>query len=125
MSETDELRDYVGRLTRADEDGAFLIVTVAGSEDFLQMLLCAGSVQIDFPLVTARQRGFESKIRATAESEGLTVEEVRGSDGSRFLDIYLAKDADAVLRACRAFLREVFGAGEGTRLEFKGDGLAA
>ena len=33
MSETDELRYYVGRLMRAPEDGAFLIVTVAGSED--------------------------------------------------------------------------------------------
>ena len=85
------------------------------------MFMGVEDVQIDFPLVTARQCGFESKIRATAESEGLTVEDVRGSDGARFLDVYLVKDADAVLRACRAFLREVFGAGEDTRLEFDGD----
>lgn len=123
MDETDELRDYVERLMRSTWDGAFLVVTVEGSEDFVQMTAGEEGVQIDFPLVTARQRGFESKIRATAEGEGLAVEENVGSDGARFLDMYLAKDADAVARACRAFLREVFGAREDTRLEFDGDGL--
>ena len=122
MSE-DELRDYVERLMRAPEDGAFLIVTVAGSEDFVQMIAGVEDVQIDFPLITERQRGFESKIRATAEGEGLTVEKNEGSDGAHFLDLYLEKDAGRVARVCRAFLREVFGAGEDARLEFESDGL--
>jgi hypothetical protein len=125
MSETDELRDYVGRLMRADDDTAFLVVTVAGSEDFLQLSGDSEGVQIDFPLITGRQRGLESSIRATAEREGLAVLENLGSDGSRFLDVNMKADAGEVARVCRAFLREVFGAGEGTRLEFKGDGLAA
>jgi hypothetical protein len=123
MSNADELREYVGRLMRAPEDGAFLIVTVAGSEDFLQMVTGVEDVQIDFPLITDRQRGFESKIRATAEGEGLTVEEVEGSDGAHFLDMYLEKDAGRVTHVCRTFLRDVFGAGDDARLEFESDGL--
>jgi hypothetical protein len=119
----DELRNYVERLMRAPEDGAFLIVTVAGSEDFLQLLAGVEDVQIDFPLITDRQRGVESRIRAAAEGEGLTVEEVEGSDGAHFLDMYLEKDAGRVTRVCRTFLRDVFGAGDDARLEFESDGL--
>jgi hypothetical protein len=123
MSNDDELRDYVGRLTRAAEEGAFLIVTVAGGEDFLQMVAGGEDVQIDFPLITGRQRGLESKIRAAAEGEGLSVEENEGSDGARFLDMYVEKDAGRVARVCRSLLREVFDAGEDARLEFESDGL--
>jgi hypothetical protein len=123
MNNTDELRDYVERLMRASEEGAFLIVSVAGSEDFVQMIAGGEDVQIDFPLVTDRQRGFESKIRTTAASEGLAVEENEGDDSARFLDMYVEKDAGRVARVCRSFLRDVFGAGENARLEFESDGL--
>src|ERR1044072_2401128 len=101
MDETDELRDYIGRLLLAPEGEAFLVVTVAGSEDFLQMTAGEESVQIDFPLVTERQCGFESKIRATAEGEGLTIEENLGSDGAGFLAAYVGRAADARGRAGR------------------------
>ena len=124
MNDADELRDYVGRLMGAPEEGAFLIVTVAGTDDFVQMIAGADDVQIDFPLITERQRGSEPQIRATAEREGLTIEENEGDDGARFLDMYLEKDAGRLERVCRSFLREVFWAGEDARLEFESDGLA-
>ncbi len=123
MSDADELRDYVERLMHAPEEGAFLIVSIAGSEDFVQMIAGGEDVQIDFPLVTDRQRGFESKIRAVASNEGQAIEENEGDDGARFLDMYVEKDAGRVTRVCRSFLRDVFGAGEDARLEFESDGL--
>ena len=123
MSDSDELRNYVGRLMRAPEGGAFLIVMVAGGEDFLQMAVDGEAVQLDFPLVTDRQRGLEAKVRAVAAGEGLEVYETEGTDGALFLDMDMRKDADAVTRVCRTFLREVFGAGEEARLEFDSDGL--
>ena len=123
MSNVDELRDYVERLMRAPEDGAFLIVSVTGSEDFVQMIAGGEDLQIDFPLITDRQRGFESKIRAVASSEGVAVEENEGDDGAHFLDMYTEKDTEHVTRVCRSFLRDVFGAGEDARLEFESDGL--
>jgi hypothetical protein len=118
-----ELRNYVGRLTRAPEEGAFLIVTVAGTEDFVQMIAGADDVQIDFPLITDRQRGLEPEIRAAAGREGLAVEENEGDDGARFLDVYVEREAGRVERVCLSFLRGVFGAGEDARLEFESDGL--
>jgi hypothetical protein len=123
MSDADELREYVGRLMRAPEAGAFLIVTVAGSEDFLQMVVGEEDVQLDFPLITARQKSLEASMRATAEREGLSVEVNEGTDGSLFLDMYVEKDAERVTRVCRALLRDVLGAGEDARLEFESDGL--
>lgn len=122
--DTTELQDHVDRLMRAPSDHAFLIISVSGTDDFLQLTGNMKGVQIDFPLITARQLSLESKIRLTAEAEGLVVVENKGSDGSRFLDIDIEEDVAGVTLVCRVLLREVFGAGEAARLEFNGDGLA-
>jgi hypothetical protein len=122
--DTTELHDHVDRLMRAPSDGAFLIISVYGTTDFLQLSGDPQGVQIDFPLITDRQLSLESKIRSAAEAEGLVVVENKGSDGSRFLDIDIEEDAAGVTRVCRVLLRDVFGAGETAQLEFEGDGLA-
>lgn len=122
--DTTELHNHVDRLMRAPGDGAFLIISVSGTDDFLQLTGDPQGVQIDFPLITKRQLSLESKIRLTAEAEGLVVVENKGSDGSRFLDIDIEADVAGVTRVCRMLLREVFGAGEAARLKFEGDGLA-
>ena len=123
MSEADRLLQHVERLVRSNVYGAFLIVSVAGTEDFLQMSAGPGAVQLDLPLITPRQAALEPEIRAVAAGEGLSVYESEGTDGARFLDMDLEKDSARVAAVCRAFLRGVFGAGEGARLEFEGDGL--
>jgi hypothetical protein len=119
-----ELQDHIDRLMRAPSDGAFLIISVSGTDDFLQLTGDTDGVQIDFPLITSRQLSLEAKIRLAAEAEGLAVVENKGSSGERFLDIDIEGHAVEMARVCRVLLRNVFGARDDARLEFEGDGLS-
>ena len=122
--DTNELEQHIDLLMHALNDRAFLIISVSGTDDFLQLTGDTQGVQIDFPLITDRQLTLESKIRLAAEAEGLEVVENKGSGGERFLDIDIEGDAVEVARVCRVLLRNVFGAEDGARLEFEGDGLS-
>ena len=122
MPTISDLDSYVERLIRAaGNDSAFLIVTVSGTEDFVQLIADIDAVELDFPLVTGRQMSFESKFRDIAEIEGYSVIENRGDDGARFLDVELPFSTDEVTRVTEVFLNELFGVGERTQLDFEGD----
>jgi len=124
MTNLSKLQPYLEQLIHTSpNDHAFLIVTVSGTEDFLQMTGDSGGVQLDFPLVTGRQQSMESTIRMVADRNGLVLVENRGSDGSRFLDIDLSADAVEAARVCEILLREVFAVDNTTGLEFAGDGI--
>jgi len=100
-----DIPPYVARLMRSKNAYAFLIITIAHSDDFMQLTGDESGVQIDFILVTARQRGFEDKIREVAAREGLEVFENHGSDGARFLDIYINGESREVAAVCSKLLR--------------------
>ncbi len=100
----------------------FLIIGLSGTEDFLQLTATPQSAQIDFPLITARQRSLEPKIQQIAAELKLDFYETRGSDGSRFLDCDLKGTAREIADACRELLTRVFGISEDRRLTFKSDG---
>lgn len=87
----------------------FLIVRIAGTKDFLQLTATKDSAQIDFPLITDRQRELEPKIRQAAADLGLDFGETRGSDGGRFLDCDLRGTSLEVAEVCRQLLTRVFG----------------
>jgi hypothetical protein len=124
MSDLTKIKSYVEQLIRTSPgDGAFLIITVNGTEDFLQMTGDTRGVQLNFPLITARQMSMESNIRAVAARNGFTLTENNGSDGSRFLDIGMAANASEVAQVSEILLREVFRVGEATKLDFEGDGI--
>jgi hypothetical protein len=119
MAKLSELDNEIADLlSTRSEDGAFLIITVSGTEDFVQLVGDASGVQLDFPLVTGRQLSFESAFKALAQREGLDI--VENSDGtSRFLDINLASDAGNVTRVTKLFLRELFRVNDQSTLEFE------
>jgi len=124
MDNISQLESYIARLIRgAASDTAFLIITVSGTEDFLQLIADCEGVELDFPLITGRQMSFEWKFRSIAEFEGCPLSENRGDDGARFLDVELPADAAEVSRIVEVFLLELFGVGLHTELEFEGDCL--
>lgn len=43
----DQIQYYVDRLMRAPDEVSFLVITISGSEDFLQLTTDAGGAQID------------------------------------------------------------------------------
>jgi hypothetical protein len=114
---------YVDRLMRANDACAFLTINIT-PDDFMQLTGDASGVQIDFPLITARQRGFETKIRHVASGAHLEVIENSGSDGSRFLDMNVNGASDKVAAICSKILRGVFGVSGDVALTFQHDGLA-
>ena len=119
-----DLPRYVERLMRAPDANAFLIVNVAATGDFLQLSGDARGVQLDFPMIAARQRSFEAGIRAEAARAGLAVAENYGSDGARFLDISVNGEAHAVAAICSKVLRAVFNVSGDAELIFQHVGLA-
>lgn len=124
MAKVSELSSYIDRLLRVGENGSsYLIITVSGTEDFIQLMATSEGVELDFPLISGRQMSFESKFRSIAQMEDCTVIENRGDDGARFLDVELPFSTSEVTRICQVFLSELFGVGLRTPLEFEGDCL--
>ena len=119
-----ELPAYLERLMRSEDEQAFLTIQIAQSEDFLQLTGSKNGVQLDFPLITSRQRSFESKIRNAVASANLAVLENYGSDGALFLDIDVEGPSQVVAGVCSRILGEVFNVGGDTVLIFQYDGLA-
>jgi hypothetical protein len=123
MGNLSSLQAYIESLMRTkSDDGAFLIVTLSGTEDFLQLVGDAAGVQLDFPLVTGRQLSFEAAFRVVAEREGLIIDEVKEGD-SRFLNINLSTNPAEVSRITRTFLQDVFRVNATTNLEFELEGV--
>jgi len=127
MSETGRVFDlpsYVDRLMRASDSYAFLVVTIAGTDDFIQLSGGPTGVQLDFPLVSSRQCSLETRIREAAASARLPLVENTGSNGARFLDLYLDGDAQSLAASCSQMLRQVFNVSGDSQLIFEHDGLA-
>jgi len=115
---------YIARLMRSADERAFLTISIARSDDFLQMTGDGRGVQIDFPMITTRQRSFEEKIRGIALRQGLAVVENLGSDGARFLDVDVEGSPRAVAAVCSKILREVYNVSGDAELIFQHAGLA-
>jgi hypothetical protein len=113
-----ELEPRIAQLMQSERQ-TFLIVRVAGTRDFLQLTAAPDSAQIDFPLVTDRQRELEPKIREAAAELQLDFRETCGSDGTRFLDCDLTATPAEIARACRQLLQRVFGITEDATLAYE------
>ena len=117
-----ELEPRIAHLMHSKHQ-TFLIVEIAGTKDFLQLTARPESAQIDFPLITDRQRQLEPKIREAAAELRLDFRETHGSDGSRFLDCDLTATPAEIAHACRQLLTRVFGVSEDVRLAFETDAV--
>ena len=114
---------FVDQLMRAVGGGAFLIIGVGDSDDFIQLSGDATGVQLDFPMVTARQQSKELIIRSVAKAEGLVLVENYGSDGTRFLDFDIEPPAQRIADVCATMLRQVFDVSDRSELFFELEGL--
>jgi hypothetical protein len=79
---------------------------------------------MDFPQVTDAQRRRARVFRTLCTSAGLPLRETDGSDGSKFLDCDLPRDATRASDVVERALIELFDASSSTPLRFSGDHLA-
>ena len=117
-----ELEPRISHLMHSGRQ-TFLIVRVAGTKDFLQLTATPDSAQIDFPLITDRQRALEPEIRKAAKELHLDFHETQGSNGGRFLDCDFRGNSGETAAACRKLLTRVFGISENAPLTFESDAV--
>ena len=118
-----DLDAWFHRLFSVQRSGAFLMVFVDDTENFIQFSPGPLDVKMEFPLVTPQQQGLETEMRQVGEKLGMQVNELKGTDGTRFLNYTLDRDPQALVTAAREVLTAVFGANEESRLVFKHFGL--
>ena len=123
LSALPDVETHLRRLVTAKDPHAFLVITVAGTSHFLQFSADTNAIELDFPLVTADQKSREGSVRSFCQGAGFTLRESTGSDGTRFLDCDLPRDAKLAAPAVQRALRELFGVADSVQLLFEGDKL--
>ena len=111
---------FCGLAACTSDTPSFLIVKVSGSEeDFLQFTASSDSIQVDFPLITERQRQRERLIHDACIALQLEPRINEGPDGARFLDCSIPSNVASVSLATRKLLRAVFRTNSETQLVFE------
>ena len=118
-----DVETHVRRLIRATDPQAFLIITVKKTSHFLQFSASKTGIELDFPLATAEQQAGEHAFREFCQGPDVSLRESSGSDGTRFLDCDLPREAQRASELIERALRELFGVADSTRLMFEGDML--
>jgi hypothetical protein len=114
---------HIQRLLDAPE-GSSLIIELMGVEDaFLQFTAGPDEIQIDHPLITPEQIQREDALRKVFSVAGLRPYETPGSDGSRFLDCDVPRDAVQTAILVQRILESVFRINSATELRFVGNGV--
>lgn len=85
-----------------------LIVEVNGTSDFIQFSHFRDHVQVDFPLVTERQKSLRDKYQGEVQKMGYSAEISKGSDGASFLDFDVPADPGNVAEICATLLKRTF-----------------
>lgn len=109
------------RLARVEY--GLVILTVRGTDHFVQYSGVTTGIQLDLPLVTRHQQEREAEIHAFFARQGERVVERRGTNGARFLDVDLPADPDRLARLTAGLVCEVFGAYRTVKLVVQSDGL--
>ena len=110
---------HMGKLMASADPHAFLIVTVAGTPDFIQFSGDSAGVQMDLPLITERQRGLGTAFRAACDKAGLSISRTAGSNGAQFLDVNISGSSREISQKVARILGQVFGLDERSALEFQ------
>jgi hypothetical protein len=118
-----DLESAIEGLLGADASDAFLIVTVKSTEDFVQFTAVPGTVRLDYPQVTPRQRELRSRFEEACRALGLEKTVNSGSDGSEFIDYDIPGSAASIAAVVRQVLSGVFGVSSDAELLFVANGF--
>ncbi len=119
-----ELNTYLYALKNSTDPDAFLIITVARTENFFQFKRLGEGLEVDFPLVTERQKTKEALVREAYKVLGLDVRETRSTSGDRFLDASVLGTATQVHSQILKLYQQVFNIEASSRLQLEWCGLS-
>lgn len=118
-----DLPAAINGLLGSPTEDAFLIVSISGTEDFVQLGGSRGTAFLDFPQITARQQALRDTVEIVCSDLGLTLETNVASNGAEFLDYELSGSADEMAVVVEQVLIRVYGVDATTRLEFETHGF--
>lgn len=129
-SEQMQVRDDFFQLVRAFEGltgssapDAFLVVTITATQDFLQFTAGPESVQLDFPLITDRQREARPRLERVCAELGLIPTIQPGSDGSEFLTYDIEGTPVEIATIVRILFERVYDVVSGDELTYETNGF--
>jgi len=114
----------IAGLMDSTDKRSFLIVEIANTKDFIQFSGSTDVVQMDFPLVTQRQKDLRSDIEKACSELGLDLELTPGSTGEEFLDYNLKGSSESISNTIRQVLERVHGVTGNEQLLFSASGFA-
>lgn len=110
-------------LLKSPAEDAFLVINIAGTEDFVQLGGYRGTAFLDFPQITERQQALRDEIETVCADLGLVLEINVASNGAEFLDYELSGSAGEMTAVVQQVLIRVYGVDPGTALEFDTNGF--
>jgi hypothetical protein len=110
-------------LLASTADNAYLIISVPGTGDFIQLAGYKGSAELDFPQITSRQKQVRPMIENVCSELGLELRTSRGSNGAEFLDYDLPKSPGEISKILRLILMQVYDVSDTTMLELETNGF--
>ena len=116
---TKDLENYIGIMMLSTEKYAFVVATVKGTRNFVQFSGKTKKIQLDFPLITDRQKSMEAAFRTTAKEMDLKIIENRGTGGETFLDINLKGTTAEISVVARTFMERFFGITQDTQIKYR------
>jgi hypothetical protein len=116
-----DIQGHIENLMNSKNEYAFLIITVQGTADFIQLTGDKSGTQLDLPLITERQKELEQSFRETAKELGLDVIVNKGSDGSDFLDINIHDSSKGIAKISIIFMESLFNITSSSKLAFEYD----
>ena len=114
-----DLENYIGIMMLSAEKYAFVIATVQRTKDFVQFSGNTKNIQLDFPLITDRQKNMEAAFRTTAKEMDLKIIENRGTGGETFLDIDLKGTTAEISLVARTFMERFLGITQDTKIKYR------
>ena len=111
-----DLGAYIGPLMRCGRAHAFLIVTEAQTDHFVQLATTGDGVQLDFPLITEPQKAYEARLRELYAEQGLKPYETKGGGDDAFLDCDISGSDSEVVGTVSLIVSRLFDLTEETPL---------
>jgi hypothetical protein len=114
-----DIEPNIDKIMKSNQKDAFLIVKIKGTDDFIQFTGDTKGVQLDFPLVTERQKSMEVAYKQVAKELNLAIVENRGSSGDNFLDINIKGTSVQIADISRIILEKMFKVNSSSKIEYE------
>ena len=114
----DNIDGNIEKLMNSSLDDSFLVIQSKDNEDFIQLTGGIKGVQLDFPLITEKQKKSESTFRNTCKELNLNIIENKGSDGTVFLDVDINGTTSEVANVIKKFAIKFLNVNSKTNLQF-------